>query len=126
MDTVIGAQLFHEEHLLPISYTPAIPDKKDFNPRFQVLVSELNEVMDAIEAKDIVSLLHELTDVQYALDSLYVLSGLQQYKQVAFELVHEANMRKRWPDGEIHYNEQGKVIKPPGFVPADLSTLLKE
>lgn len=34
----------------------------------------------------------------------------------AFKLVHEANMKKRFPDGTFHLRkEDGKVLKPPGF-----------
>ncbi|MNC65161.1 hypothetical protein D3C75_1154270 [compost metagenome] len=29
-----------------------------------------------------------------------------------FNLVHQANMGKIFPDGKPHYNEVGKVIKP--------------
>ncbi len=33
-----------------------------------------------------------------------------------FRIVHGANMGKLWPDGLPHYNEAGKVIKPPSWV----------
>lgn len=33
-----------------------------------------------------------------------------------FQIVHSANMAKIWPDGEPHYNEVGKVIKPENWV----------
>lgn len=33
-----------------------------------------------------------------------------------FQIVHEANMAKVWPDGTIHKNADGKTIKPPGWV----------
>ncbi|MEC4565530.1 hypothetical protein L8C07_06190 [Paenibacillus sp. CMAA1739] len=32
-----------------------------------------------------------------------------------FDLVHQANMSKIFPDGKPHYNEVGKVIKPEGW-----------
>lgn len=33
-----------------------------------------------------------------------------------FNLVHEANMNKKFPDGTFHKNEEGKIIKPPNWV----------
>ena len=34
-------------------------------------------------------------------------------------LAHKYNMMKRFPDGEFHTREDGKIIKPPGFNPPD-------
>jgi predicted HAD superfamily Cof-like phosphohydrolase len=34
--------------------------------------------------------------------------------EALFEIVHEANMSKLWPDGKVHVRESdGKVVKPP-------------
>ena len=33
----------------------------------------------------------------------------------AFHIVHKANLDKVWPDGKIHRNETGKILKPPGW-----------
>jgi predicted HAD superfamily Cof-like phosphohydrolase len=32
-----------------------------------------------------------------------------------FYIVHQANMNKRFPDGEFHRREDGKIIKPPDW-----------
>jgi predicted HAD superfamily Cof-like phosphohydrolase len=32
-----------------------------------------------------------------------------------FNIVHAANMAKLWDDGKPHYNEVGKVVKPPNW-----------
>jgi predicted HAD superfamily Cof-like phosphohydrolase len=39
-----------------------------------------------------------------------------------FKIVHDANMNKRFPDGTFHKREDGKIIKPPGFVEADVTS----
>jgi len=36
-----------------------------------------------------------------------------------FDIVHEANMKKLWPDGKVHYAEDGKVIKHPSWQPPE-------
>ncbi len=41
--------------------------------------------------------------------------------QSAFSIVHDANMAKRFPDGTFHRDSIGKIIKPPGWVEADLT-----
>lgn len=55
------------------------------------------------------------------LDILYfALGGLVEMGLKAgplFDAVHDANMAKLWPDGELHRDEKtGKTIKPPGWV----------
>jgi len=35
------------------------------------------------------------------------------------------NMKKLWPDGRVHKNQYGKVIKPEGFEKVELKTLFK-
>ena len=37
-----------------------------------------------------------------------------------FDVVHEANMAKRFEDGTFHRREDGKVIKPPGWREPDV------
>lgn len=60
-------------------------------------------------------------------DLLYVIYGtaeeLSLPLQETFNAVHESNMDKLWPDGQVHYNEYGKVIKPPTYQPPDLSEI---
>ncbi|TKK84583.1 hypothetical protein FDA94_28555 [Herbidospora galbida] len=52
---------------------------------------------------------------------------LREYRihdEVFFEAVHEANLRKRWPDGRVHRNELGKVLKPADWVAPDWVAVL--
>jgi predicted HAD superfamily Cof-like phosphohydrolase len=43
-----------------------------------------------------------------------------------FDVVHEANMRKRWADGKFHRREDGKVVKPEGWKEPDLVSEIKK
>lgn len=58
-------------------------------------------------------------------DLLYVVYGTAEELGIpleeVFKTVHESNMSKVWPDGEVHYNEFGKVLKPNTYVKPDLS-----
>lgn len=61
-------------------------------------------------------------------DLLYVVYGTAE--ELGFQLedifarVHKSNMSKVWDDGTVHYNEFGKVLKPPTYSPPDLSDLI--
>jgi len=52
-------------------------------------------------------------------DLLYVVYGTAEELDIpieeVFKTVHQSNMSKVWEDGEVHYNEFGKVIKPPTY-----------
>lgn len=58
-------------------------------------------------------------------DLLYVVYGTAEELGIpleqVFQAVHKSNMSKVWPDGEVHYNEYGKVLKPNTYVKPDLS-----
>lgn len=58
-------------------------------------------------------------------DLLYVVYGTAEELGIpleeVFKAVHESNMSKVWPNGEVHYNEFGKVMKPPTYSKPDLS-----
>lgn len=41
-----------------------------------------------------------------------------------WDAVHTANMAKVWPDGTVHYREDGKVLKPPNWSPPDIAAVL--
>lgn len=43
-----------------------------------------------------------------------------------FTEVHAANMNKRFPDGTFHRDQDGKIIKPEGWQPADLKVVLNQ
>jgi predicted HAD superfamily Cof-like phosphohydrolase len=43
-----------------------------------------------------------------------------------FDEVHRANMDKRFPDGTFHRREDGKIIKPPEFVEADVKKVIRK
>lgn len=58
-------------------------------------------------------------------DLLYVVYGTADKLGIplteVFEVVHRSNMSKVWDDGEVHYNDIGKVLKPSTYSPPDLS-----
>jgi predicted HAD superfamily Cof-like phosphohydrolase len=86
-----------------------IVDSKDINlPISEMSTNELiGEQADAF------------IDIYYYMQNASCKKGINLSK--VFELVHEANMNKRFPDGTFHKREDGKVIKPPGWVSPDIT-----
>lgn len=41
-----------------------------------------------------------------------------------FDVVHQANMNKRFPDGTFHKNDEGKIVKPPGWREGDVAAVV--
>lgn len=101
--------------------------------RINLIYEEYEEVSEAIvhledtqlnltsstieEAKE--ELAKELADL------LYVVYGTAEELGIpleeVFQVVHHSNMSKAWDDGTVHYNEFGKVMKPPNYSKPDLS-----
>lgn len=63
-------------------------------------------------------------------DALYVIYGTAEELSLdlyaAFDRTHQSNMDKLWPDGQVHYNEYGKVIKPPTYKAPDLKGVVND
>jgi predicted HAD superfamily Cof-like phosphohydrolase len=63
------------------------------------------------------------------LDSLYVIIGTAVSYGIdierVFDEVHRSNMTKVWPDGTVHYDEHGKVLKPLTYSRADITEALR-
>lgn len=74
---------------------------------------------DTDEDPDLAQMTHELADVQYVVSGTAVELGLPVREAVP--IIHEANMRK-----EPVLDSGGKVRKPDGWAPADVSGLLRK
>ena len=104
--------------------------------RKELIREEYLEVMDAINLLERSDLGYTSYDPEEALvelaaelaDLLYVVYGTAEELSIplqeVFQEIHKANMRKVWDDGTVHRNSYGKVIKPPGFVKADIRKVM--
>lgn len=117
---------FHEAFDCLRSDTPILdPDeiRARMKERLAIFEEEVAEYIEARESGDPVAVAHEMADVAYVLFGDAVALGVDVVA-VMVEL-HRANMTKLWPDGRPRYRESdGKVLKPPGFRPADVATVL--
>lgn len=91
----------------PVSDNPIMLDRKRAQKRYNWMLEEINEFLDA---EDMVEQADAMIDVIYFALGTLVEMGIKP--DALFDIVQTANMAKLWPDGLPHYNSEGKTIKP--------------
>lgn len=99
---------FHKAFNHPVADKPTRLSPEQKNNRVKWMQEELNEYVNANTLLDEID---ALIDLEYFVQGTLVEHGVKP--DAIFEIVHQANMSKLFPDGKPHYNEDGKVIKPP-------------
>ena len=112
-----------------------IPDAKRTELLAKLIREEFRETMLAIYpfwdtskeaspiAVDPVALADGLTDLVYVAVGMALECGLPLDK--VWDEVHSSNMRKIGPDGNFVTREDGKILKPAGWVGPDIEGCLK-
>ena len=115
-------KIFHDTYGLDDPSAPSIPPARVRDLRMRLIEEESNELKEAGESGNLPHAIKELCDL------LYVVLGTANAFGVDIEPffaeVHRSNMTKVWPDGKIHKDQHGKVLKPPTFVAADIPSVL--
>lgn len=113
---------FHRKFGCTINQAPTIPDEKTKELRKKLIEEEVKELFEGIDTDNLVEIADGIADVLYVVLGTAVSYGIDIAP--IFREVHRSNMSKVWPDGTVHYNEFGKVIKPPTYSKADILPLL--
>jgi predicted HAD superfamily Cof-like phosphohydrolase len=101
---------FHRAFGHPFADKPAQLSPDRINARAEWMREEIRELE---EATDLVDQADAVIDLMYFAIGTMVEMGVKP--QHLFEIVHQANMEKLWPDGQPRYREDGKVRKPEGW-----------
>lgn len=109
-----------------VNKKPTILEIKEIQLRYDLMREENIEYRDAALSKNKVEVLDACADQLYVLLGTINTHGLQDLIGPAFELVHKNNMTKVGPDGKCLRDPDGKILKPEGFKPVDLSQLFKQ
>ncbi len=109
-DTWIKVREFHGKFGHPVSEKPVMLNEDRVEKRYDWMLEEINEFK---ESDNIYDQADAMIDLIYFAVGTMVEMGVKP--QNVFDIVHNANMRKLWPDGKPHYNGQGKTIKPEGW-----------
>jgi predicted HAD superfamily Cof-like phosphohydrolase len=113
---------FHIAFNQRVGEKPELPDMKERELRGKLLTEEFKEYINAEHNNDIVNIAQELADIIYIACGTAVSYGIPLDK--VFAAIHKANMNKL-VDGKPLKREDGKVIKPEGWKPADIKKIIK-
>ena len=102
---------------------PQFPDNKTMQLRFDLIKEELNELEQAMKAKDLKEVADALTDILYVTYGAGCGYGIDLDK--CFKEVQRANMSKLGSDGKPIYNEKGKVMKGPNYSEPNLKQFVE-
>ena len=91
--------------------------------RVSLIKEELDELIDAMNKKDLVEVADALTDILYVTYGAGHAFGINLDE--CFEEVQNSNMSKLDDNGKPIYNDKGKVMKGPNYFKPDLSKFLK-
>lgn len=114
---------FHRKFDLEIRDTPGMPENRGTaRLRLALIREEFSELCDAILDEDVIAIADALGDLAYVVYGAAVSFGVDLEKVT--DEIHRSNMTKLWPGGDVRKNEDGKVVKPPTYSPADLERVL--
>ena len=91
--------------------------------RVSLIKEELDELIEAMNKKDLVEVADALTDILYVTYGAGHAFGINLDK--CFQEVQNSNMSKLDNNGEPIYNEKGKVMKGPNYFKPDLRKFIK-
>lgn len=130
---------FHIAFGLRVADYPTIPPAELIALRARLIREEFKEVMAELEAllayqrlgvelhaqwPRLQNLLKELADLRYVTEGAAVTFGLDI--DAAYAEVHRSNMSKLDTDGKPLYRSDGKVLKGPGYIPADMTRFVPD
>ena len=91
--------------------------------RVSLIKEELDELIEAMNKKDLVEVADALTDILYVTYGAGHAFGINLDE--CFKEVQNSNMSKLDDNGKPIYNDKGKVMKGPNYFKPDLSKFIK-
>ena len=90
--------------------------------RYDLIKEELDELKEAMVESDIVEIADAIADILYVTYGAAAAYGINV--DMVFDEVHDSNMSKLDEDGNPIYNDDGKVMKGPGYFEPRIATIL--
>ena len=91
--------------------------------RISLIKEELDELIEAMNKKDLVEVADALTDILYVTYGAGHAFGINLDE--CFNEVQNSNMSKLDKDGKPIYNDKGKVMKGPNYFKPNLSKFIR-
>ena len=101
-----------------IKESPSFSTEKINNLRLSLIKEELDELIEAMNKRNLVEVADALTDILYVTYGAGHAFGINLDK--CFEEVQNSNMSKLDENGKPIYNEYGKVMKGPNYFKPNL------
>jgi len=101
---------------------PSFGTNKINKLRYDLIKEELDELKVALDNKNFLEVADALTDILYVTYGAGHAFGIDLDK--CFQEVQSSNMSKLDENGKPIYNEDGKVMKGPGYFKPDLKKIL--
>lgn len=123
-DVAAAVAEFHAAFKLPRQVQPSLKVEKTVETlRVALLEEEVNELVTATRARDLVGIADALADITYVVYGTALTYGID-LDSVLSE-VHRSNMSKLDRNGEPILRDDGKVLKPEGYSPPDIAAVLQ-
>ncbi len=106
-----------------IKQSPSFSSDKINTLRVSLIKEELDELIEAMNKKDLVEVADALTDILYVTYGAGHAFGINL--DHCFEEVQNSNMSKLDNNGKPIYNDKGKVMKGPNYFKPDLNKFIK-
>ena len=112
---------FHDQIVLDnFPNQPYILDKQLKLLRGELIIEEINETLDAIDEDDLVRIADGICDSVVVLLGTAITYGIDV--RPVWDEVHRTNMLKK--GGKLR--KDGKMLKPEGWKPPDIESIIKE
>ena len=105
-----------------VKIKPGLSSDKINKLRVDLIEEELKELTIAINQNNLLEVADALTDILYVTYGAGQAFGIDLDK--CFDEVQQSNMSKLGKDGKPIYNENGKVMKGPGYYKPNLGKFL--
>ena len=90
----------------------------------KLIIEEYNELYEAYTNKDIVEIADACADLKWVIEGLEHTLNIPQ--QDVWDEVARSNLSKISPTGKVLKREDGKVMKPDTFSPADIKSIINK
>lgn len=104
--------------------TPGFPDNATVGLRLNLIREELGELTVALTQDDLPEVADALADLIYVIYGMSRIFGIELDDVLAE--VHRTNMAKVGVDGKVRRRPDEKILKPDGWLPPDITTILRD
>lgn len=119
-DVIYFMETFGQE----VKFKSEFPNDEICELRLKLVKEEYDELVDAMQKRDIVGVADALTDILYVTYGAGAAFGVDLDK--CFREVQRSNMSKLGEDGKPIYREDGKVMKGPNYSEPSLEPIIEK